>query len=436
MYYEPICHGSVDTIPAIIKTRRRFGGEGDAAPVRREALEVVMVALHEDQDMAGQLERTLIGAYCDAADLGEALAVAGRVAPGDYDQWHDEWSKAAAVAQGAAADAASRGHATLAARGYLRSAEYHRQSYFFLRHDLADDRVASGYYQQREMFRAAIPLLAFAVESVSVPFSPVPMCGYLFRPTPVTDDPRPTVLFAGGFDGTAEELHKYGVRVALELGWNALAWDGPGQGGMLVEHGQTFRPDFENVLTPVVDWVRQQPFADSGRVLLMGRSLGGYFAPRGASGEHRIAALVCDPGQFDFTSRAAAMFSPQDWQRVLDADPEMDASLEGFLAKPRDLEFYGARMASMGAATFGAWLRAVSSYTLADRADKITCPTLITEGEGDFASQSKVLFEALTCEKQYHAFTTAEGAGGHCEGMGQRLWEQIAFGWLSAVAAR
>ena len=52
--------------------------------------------------MAAQLERTLIGAYADAADLGEALAVAGRVGPGDYGQWQDEWARAA---ESAAADA-------------------------------------------------------------------------------------------------------------------------------------------------------------------------------------------------------------------------------------------------------------------------------------------------------------------------------------------
>ncbi len=74
--------------------------------------------------------------------------------------------------------------------------------------------------------------------------------------------------------------------------------------------------------------------------------------------------------------------------------------------------------------------------TVPGRAGQITCPTLITEGEGDFASQSGILFDALACEKQYHGFTAAEGGGGHCEEMGQRLWQQVAFSWLSAIVAR
>ncbi len=395
-----------------------------------------MATLHDDLDMAAQLQRTLIGAYAGAADLGEALATAGRVAAGDYEQWHEEWAHTAEVALAAAQDAAARGHRPMAARGYLRSAEYWRQAYFFLRHDLADARVLAGYQRQRDAFRQAAPFLPFSVESVSVPFTTVAMPGYLFRPAPQTAERRPTVLFAGGFDGTAEELYKYGVQGALELGWNALAWDGPGQGGMLIEHGVTMRPDFEAVLTPVVDWVLELPFVDQRHLMVVGRSLGGYLAPRGVSAEPRVAALVCDPGQFDFTSRFRSMFSDADWHKVTTADPEMDAGLQGFVAKPRDLENYGSRMAAMGAATFGEWLRVLTSYTLAGRAGQIACPTLITEGEGDFASQSQDLFDALTCEKQYREFTAAQGGGGHCEGMGQLLWQQEAFSWLSEIAAR
>jgi hypothetical protein len=283
------------------------------------------------------------------------------------------------VALAAADDAAARGHHQFAARGYLRSAEYWRQAYFFLRHDLADDRIRSGYERQRDAFRKAMPSFPFHVEAVSIPFSPVPMPGYMFRSAHGGSSPRPTVLFTGGFDGTAEELHKYGMLTAVELGWNAVAWDGPGQGGMLVEHGVPMRPDFEAVLAPVVGWALEQPCVDPRHLLLVGRGLGGYLAPRGASGQQHIAALVCDPGQFDFAPRFTSIFSKEDWQKVIDADPGMDANLEGFLSKPRDREFYGSRMSAMGAATFGDWLRMLTGYTLAGRAGQITCPTLITE---------------------------------------------------------
>ncbi len=394
------------------------------------------MALHEDADMDAQLARTLIGAYLGAADLGEALATAQRVTPGDYDQWFVEWDQTASRSQAAAERAAAGGRSSLAASGFLRAAEYRRQSYFFLRHDLADQRVQSGYRGHRDLFRLASAHLPFSVESISIAFDPLPLNGYLFRPQPADDQPRPTVLFPSGFDGTCEEMLKYGAHTAIALGWNAVTWDGPGQGGQLIEHGVTMRPDFESVLTPVVDWALGQPFAAPGALALVGRSLGGYLAPRGASHEHRIRALVCDPGQFDFTSRFISMFSDEDWQRVLDADPEMESGLDGFLGDARSREFYGSRMAAMGAATFGAWLRTLGHYSLEGLAQQITCPTLVTEGEGDFASQSQKLFDALTCEKEFHGFSAAEGAGGHCEGMGQLVWQDVVFSWLAEQLSR
>jgi hypothetical protein len=391
------------------------------------------MSLHEDPDMDAQLARTLIGAYVEAADLGEALATAERVPPGDYDLWYEEWSRTASVAQDMAEKATGRGLHALAGRSFLRASEYNRQSYFFLRHDLEDERVRTGYRAQRDLFRRFSEFAPFRVDPISVPMDGVNLTGYVFRPAGGDEHPRPTVLMPGGFDGTAEEIQKYGARSALAMGWNAVVWDGPGQGGVLIEQRVTMRPDFEAVLTPVVDWALAQPFVREDALFVVGRSLGGYLAPRGVSAEHRIRALVCDPGQFDFTLRFIGMFSPEDWSRVERADPEMDAQLEGFISGARNLELYGSRMAAMGAATFGDWLRVMGSYTLEGRAEQISCPTLVTEGEGDFASQSQQLFDALQCDKMFHRFSAAEGAGGHCEGMGQMLWSDVTFSWLSDV---
>ncbi len=389
------------------------------------------MGLHEDADMDAQLSRTLIGAYVGAADLGEAIAIAQRVHPGDYAAWYVEWDRAAATVRGTADRAADNGLSTLAGQAYLRASEYRRQSYFFLRHDLTDTRVQEAYRGQRELFLRSLPWLNIAAEPISIPFETVRLPGYVFRPAGDDHQPRPTVLIPGGFDGTCEEMFKYGAHYALAQGWNAITWDGPGQGGVLIEEGVVMRPDFESVLTPVVDWALDQPYVATDALALVGRSLGGYLGPRGVSRDHRISALVADPGQYDFTSRFVDMFSAEDWERVQAADPVMDSQLDGFLTGDRNREFYGSRMAAMGAESFGGWLRLLSSYTLEGHAEDISCPTLVTEGEGDFASQSRKLFDALTCEKELHHFSMAEGAGGHCEGLGQLVWQQVVFSWLS-----
>ena len=194
------------------------------------------MALHEDADMDAQLSRTLIGAYVGAADLGEAIATAQRAEPGDYAAWYSEWDRTATAATNAADRAALKGRSETARLGYLRAAEYRRQSYFFLRHDITDPRVQDAYRGQRDLFRRSFPFQSFAADPVSIPFDPVPLPGYMFRPKTDDEQPRPTVLIPGGFDGTCEEMFKYGAHSALAQGWNAVTWDGPGQGGLLIEH--------------------------------------------------------------------------------------------------------------------------------------------------------------------------------------------------------
>ena len=52
---------------------------------------------------------------------------------------------------------------------------------------------------------------------------------------------------------------RLGARAAVERGYNVLAFDGPGQSGPLHREGLVFRPDWENVVTPVVDFALTLP---------------------------------------------------------------------------------------------------------------------------------------------------------------------------------
>jgi hypothetical protein len=225
--------------------------------------------------------------------------------------------------------------------------------------------------------------------------------------------------------------------LALARGYNALLWDGPGQGGMLYEDRVPMRPDLEAVLSPVIDWLLDQREVNPGGLVLIGRSFAGYLAPRAAAVEPRLAALVCDPGQVEFVSRIVpARFTEEQWHRVLAADPDMEQPLQHQLDDPKRRENYGARMATFGAKTLGEFLRMQVGYTVEDTAALIRCPTLVTEGEGDFASQSSRLFDLLTCEKRFPRFSEADGAGGHCCGLGATLWEQATFDWIGEMLAR
>jgi hypothetical protein len=84
------------------------------------------------------------------------------------------------------------------------------------------------------------------------------MPGYLFF-VDDTGRPRPTVIYTNGFDSTREEGYFVIGAAALRRGYNFLAYDGPGQGWMIREKNVPYRPDWENVLGPVVDYALTVP---------------------------------------------------------------------------------------------------------------------------------------------------------------------------------
>lgn len=394
-----------------------------------------MKILLDDADMDAQLSRTLVAVAAEACDLGEALATAARVVEGDYDSWYSEWSATAETAQDAAGRSAAGGHTVTARKAYLRASEYWRQAFFFLRHDIADERLQHAWRQHRRTFRASLPFLPFPAVATEIPFDGVTMTGYLFRPT---DDgaPRPTVVAPCGYDSTAEAGYCATGYMALARGYNFFVFEGPGQGGMLYEHGVPMRPDFEVPFAAAFAWLLEQHGVDRDRVAVVGRSFGGYLGPRATAFEPRVAALVADPGQFDFATRMTTLFGgAEQLEKVTDADPETDAQLEALLDGPRNTEWYGSRMATLGAATVGDFIRRQLTFDLSDCAGAIACPTLITEGEGDFAAQGDALYGHLPSgiRKELKRFSEAEGAGGHCEGLGATLFEGCAFDWLDDV---
>lgn len=394
-----------------------------------------MKIMLDDADMDAQLGRTLIAIAAEACDLGEAMATASRVTPGDYGSWFAEWSETAKAATAVGDASLGDGHTVTARKAFLRASEYWRQAFFFIRHDIEDERLQEAWRQHRSTFRAAVPLMAGDTAITEIPFDGVTMTGYLFRPSH-DGAVRPTVIAPCGYDSTAEAGYTATGYMALARGYNFFVFEGPGQGGMLYQHRRPLRPDFEVPFRDAFEWVLEQEGVDPAAIAIAGRSFGGYLAPRAAAFEPRLAALVVDPGQYDFASRLRSMFPGDQFQKLVDGDPETDEQLEGLLDNDRNREWYGARMATMGETRVGPFIRKQMACNLEGLVSRITCPVLLTEGEGDFAAQGQVLYDQLQTDKELKRFTEAEGGGGHCEGLGATLFEGYAFDWLDRVLGR
>jgi dienelactone hydrolase len=393
-----------------------------------------MTRFIKDDDFDDQFARTLSAAASGCADLGEAFATADRIVPGDLDSWHREWARTAGEVRDEADDSVDAGHLASGSECFLRASEYYRQAFFYARDDLDSPVLLDSYAAHRASFLAALPALPFPAEAVAIPYQDTTLNGYLFRPDD-DEGSRPTIIAPAGYDSTAESGYSFTAVDALRRGLNCLVFEGPGQGGVLYEQRLYFRPDFEAVLTPVVDWLVTQPGVDAAGLVLFGRSFAGYLAARGATGEHRIAALVCDPIRYDFAASARSRLGDDLWAQAEADDPAADALLDGLLADPRRANFYRSRMVAHGTPTAAGYLRELSRFSLVGLGGQIDCPTLALDAEGDRTSDGALdAFAAqLTAPVTTHQFTAAEGAGGHCEGLGQRRLERVVYDWIETV---
>ena len=153
-----------------------------------------------------------------------------------------------------------------------------------------DPRVIEAYEKQTDSFQKAAALFEQPIEVLKIPYENTTLPGYFIKPDG-SNTARKTFLCTGGYDGTCEELFFSTAGGALERGYNVLIFDGPGQGGALVMQKLPMRADWENVVTPVVDYLLTRPDVDSARIALYGGSFGGYLAPRAAAFEHRTGCL-------------------------------------------------------------------------------------------------------------------------------------------------
>jgi hypothetical protein len=379
----------------------------------------------DDISFDGQLQRSVGKADSGMANVGECLAIAQQITPGDRDSWYQAWLGFGARLVRQGDEVAKAGHSVSARGAYLRAAEYFRQAFFFHRDDLDGHELRRAYSSSVRAFRSALDHLDHPSTILSGPVS-----GYLFSPR-FSAGRRPAIVHIGGYDGTAEELYA-SAAPALARGYVFVALDGPGQGAMLYDRRVPMRPDWENVMPAMFDAVAARPEVDPRRVALVGRSFGGLLAPRGAAGEHRIAALVVDPGAWDLGEALMSRLGPL---AELVNDPAADPQFDALLGNPALKALFAPRMVTHGLTSVRAYCADLLRYTNAETVALVTCPAFVTDNETDVVStgQGKVLFDHLTGKKEFRLFTRAEGAEGHCEGMAPVVFWDAAFNWLDSL---
>jgi len=373
------------------------------------------------------------------ADFGEIQAVAAAIGDGDDSAYYDAWV-AAADRLSAEADAVrAKGHIANARALYFKASVFYVTSFHPIYGVPVDPRLTSAFSKGVAVFDKGLSLGANPGAPIAIPFEGTTLPGYFIPAIGFEAEVRPLIIFNSGYDCTITDNYFAATVAASRRGYHSLLFDGPGQGAMLYERGVPMRPDWEVVIKAVVDYAVTLPLVDATRIALYGWSLGGYLAPRGASGEHRLAALIADPGmwsvaegfrdvavhKFGVPPAAAADLGTLD-QAVID-------KMEAFIRANRQLYWKVVQRGFWvhGVKDLRAYLASTELFTMQGRADLIRCPTLITKAEGDvLAADAGVFYDALQCPKTLMQFTAAEGAGGHCEMGNRSLINGRMLNWL------
>lgn len=397
----------------------------------------------DDPQFWFEIERLFGAAEYGGALFGEVIAIARQIKSGDYDSWYDAMSGFADRIADEATDQLARGHKISARDGFLRASSYYRSADFFLHAHADDPRLKRAFERSTACYRQAAALFTPAIEPVEIPFEGTTLTGY-FHHADCSGEPRKTLLLCNGFDGSPEEMHWNGGRAAVERGYNVLVFDGPGQYSAVHRQGLHFRPDWESVVTPVVDYALTRKEVDPKRIALHCESLGGYLSPRAAAFEHRLAACISDDGVYDLGVTMLGLLPPELRETarqalVAPSAPELDAAL-GHAMKANTVArwYFTHGMYAFGFDTPRAFMAACMDYHLRDGiAEQIRCPTLVCEAEKDlfFQWQAQQLFDHLTCPKTLIRFTDAEGAGAHCEMGASRLAYARMYDWLDETLA-
>jgi hypothetical protein len=234
------------------------------------------------------LTRSAIGyAAKGVMDVGEVFATIAHITDGDADSWYAAWRRSADKLHARATAALVCGHVATANTFFLAAAEAYSQANAVA--DRQRDQALSGpvFDLQIQCWEAFIDSTGGRAQRIAVPYQPVPIPGYLFRPD-TSDTPRPTLVMSNGSEGSLSGLWGWGVTTAAARGWNAFIYDGPGQQTMLFHHNVPFRPDWEAVITPIVDSLIGRPDVDASALLAYGCSQAGYWVPRALVLQQRL----------------------------------------------------------------------------------------------------------------------------------------------------
>jgi alpha-beta hydrolase superfamily lysophospholipase len=387
--------------------------------------------------------RTLSHASSLGADSGECFHALQDAIPLNPTTWMIAWSELASrLNQHAASLLETRPPQRRSAKlAYLRAANYHRTAFFPLfSYPLRKDAVMPSYKTMRANFASAAELFDPPLIPLRIPFNGAKMRGYLANPLDTYRNGRLIVIISG-HDAPMEELYFFCTHHALSRGYSIVAFDGPGQGGTLLESGMKLSHDFGEVLASVLDVAAEH--GTWRRTVVMGLPLGGPLCLKAVSGSKmaaRVHAVVADPAELNLidTFRARLSF-PQNMLERLPNGPAWAIWLLHIIlrrmAASQSVAGWALRRGMLvhGCHTPLDYMISLQEFDNQPILGQIKIPVLITRAQKDeMSDQAELVYHKLiNCEKKtFMIFRDDDGAYKNCETGARMLFSERVFAWL------
>lgn len=295
-----------------------------------------------------------------------------------WDDWCSTWSKGALPYEALGTEALSKKHYKSAGAHFSTAAVFYHFAKFVFVRDYEQMRVAHANAVRCRTIGMAY--IEHPGERIEIPFEGAKMVGILRKPK--GKGPHPVVILVPGLDSTKEEF-KPTEDLFLERGMATFSVDGPGQGE--AEYALPIRADWEVPGPVIVDALVARNDLDSDRIAVWGVSLGGYYAPRFASGDTRIKACISLCGPYNLGKI---------WDHLPDLTRETYTVRAGFGEDQEKGRQHALQL------------------TMEGRMEKLTCPTLIITGKKDrlfpwedavrFHEETSAVSELLLLENGNH----------------------------------
>jgi pimeloyl-ACP methyl ester carboxylesterase len=282
-----------------------------------------------------------------------------------------------------------------------------------------DSKRPASWEKEVAYFYKGLDALGVRYERIAVPYEGATLRALYFE-GPQGAERKPLIVIVGGYDSTLEEIYLVLGKAAGDRGYSVLLYEGPGQGQALRD-GLTFTPQWERPTRAVLDeFLRAHE--EPAKMVLVGMSLGGYFAPRAAAFEERFDGVVAFDTCFDFAACAKPVFA------IAAANP---AALQN-----PDIAwaYYNTRW-TMGTKNIEDSSKVFAPYTLAPVAGRIRQDVLMLAGENDHfipLSQTAEFEKSLVNARSVttRTFDRASGGSEHCQGGALTLVYAAIFDWL------